>query len=116
VSLELVSAQGVTDVLPVLAIGARVIVIGVGAGPKLAINLLALMQRRATISGSMLRARNIEEKAQVARAVEEHVLPLLAAGRLTVPIAEEFPLAEAVAAYAYFSAGGKFGKVVLVTD
>jgi NADPH2:quinone reductase len=57
----------------------------------------------------------VEEKALVARAVEQHVLPLLEAGRLTVPIAEEFPMAEAEAAYAHFAAGGKFGKVVLVT-
>ncbi len=115
VSLELVSGQGVADVLPVLAIGARVVVIGVGAGPQLDINLLALMQRRASIAGSMLRSRTIAEKAEVARAVENQVLPLLAAGRLTVPIAEEFPLARADAAYAHFAAGGKFGKVVLVT-
>jgi putative PIG3 family NAD(P)H quinone oxidoreductase len=114
VSLELVGAQGVADVLPVLATGGRVVVIGVGAGPKLEVNLFALMQRRSTIGGSMLRNRTIEEKATVARSVEEHVLPLLADGRLTVPIAEEFPLAEATSAYAHFSAGGKFGKVVLV--
>jgi NADPH:quinone reductase-like Zn-dependent oxidoreductase len=114
VSLELVGAQGVADVLPVLATGGRVVVIGVGAGPKLEVNLFALMQRRSTIGGSMLRNRTIEEKASVARSVEEHVLPLLADGRLTVPIAEEFPLAEASAGYAHFSAGGKFGKVVLV--
>jgi putative PIG3 family NAD(P)H quinone oxidoreductase len=115
VSLELVSAQGVADVLPVLAIGARVVVIGVGAGPQLDVNLLALMQRRASIAGSMLRSRTIAEKAEVARAVENQVLPLLAVGRLTVPIAEEFPLARADAAYAHFAAGGKFGKVVLAT-
>jgi NADPH2:quinone reductase len=115
VSLELVGAEGVATVLPVLATGARVVVIGVGAGAKLEINLLALMQRRATIGGSMLRSRTVEEKAMVARAVEEHVLPLLDDGRITVPIAEEVPMAEVDAAYAQFAAGGKFGKIVLVT-
>jgi putative PIG3 family NAD(P)H quinone oxidoreductase len=115
VSLELVGAQGVADVLPVLATGGRVVVIGVGAGSKLEVNLLALMQRRATIGASMLRNRTIAEKAQVARAVEEGVLPLLESGRIAVPIAEEFQMADADAAYAHFAAGGKFGKVVLVT-
>jgi NADPH:quinone reductase len=115
VSLELVGAQGVADVLPVLAIEGRVVVIGVGAGSSLEINVLALMQRRASVSGSMLRSRTVEEKAAVARKVEEHVLPLLAEGRLTVPVAEEFPLAEAERAYDYFAASGKVGKVVLVT-
>jgi NADPH:quinone reductase-like Zn-dependent oxidoreductase len=50
----------------------------------------------------------------VAAAVSAHVIPLLADGRLRVPIAETFPLSEAGAAYAHFGAGGKFGKVVLV--
>ena len=63
VSLELVGAPGVAAVLPALAIGGRVVVIGVGAGAKVELNLLALMGRRATISGSTLRARTIEEKA-----------------------------------------------------
>jgi NADPH:quinone reductase len=49
------------------------------------------------------------------RAVERHVLPLFDTGALTVPIAETFPLERAADAYERFSAGGKFGKVVLVT-
>ncbi len=114
VSLELVGAGGVVAVLPALSIGARVVVIGVGAGAKLEINLLALMQRRSTIGGSTLRTRTVDEKTAVARAVEEHVLPGLAEGRLIVPIAEEIPLAEGARGYAEFAKGGKFGKIVLV--
>ena len=61
-----------------------------------------------------MRSRTRQEKADVAAAVGAHVLPLLAAGRLQVPIAATFPLAEAGAAYERFGAGGKLGKVVLV--
>ena len=74
--LELVGAPGVEAVLPVLAMGGRIMVIGVsGGGAKLELNLLALMGRRAAIGGSMLRGRTVEEKAAVARALEEMLGP-----------------------------------------
>jgi NADPH:quinone reductase-like Zn-dependent oxidoreductase len=116
VSLELVGAPGVSAVLPHLAVGARVVVIGVGAGAKVEVNLLALMGSRATIGGSTLRARTNEEKAMVTRAVEDHAVRLLARGDLSVPLAERIPMADASAAYEAFAAGGKFGKIVLVND
>jgi len=50
-----------------------------------------------------------------ARAVEASVLPLVAAGRVRVPVAATFPLAEGPAAYERFAAGGKLGKIVLLT-
>ena len=114
VSLELVGAGGVTAVLPVLSMGGRVVVIGVGSGAKVEFNLLALMGRRATIGGSTLRSRSLEEKAGVARAVEERALPLLGQGEISVPVVERFPLARAADAYERFAAGGKLGKIVLV--
>jgi NADPH:quinone reductase-like Zn-dependent oxidoreductase len=49
-----------------------------------------------------------------ARRVERHVLPLLAAGAVTVPIAATVPMDEAAAAYQRFAAGGKLGKIVLL--
>jgi NADPH:quinone reductase-like Zn-dependent oxidoreductase len=52
----------------------------------------------------------------VAARVERHVLPLLASGALTVPVAATFPLADAAAAYERFAAGGKLGKIVLLAD
>ncbi len=113
VCLELVGGPGVTAVLPVMATGGRVVVIGVGAGAKVEVNLLALMANRATIGGSMLRSRTLEEKATVARAVEAHAVGLLADGKVTVPVAARFPLADATRAYERFAAGGKLGKIVL---
>ncbi len=66
-------------------------------------------------AASTLRARSRREKADVAAAVAAHVLPLLADGRVRVPVADTFPLPEADAAYERFARGGKLGKVVLVT-
>jgi NADPH:quinone reductase-like Zn-dependent oxidoreductase len=114
VSLELVGAPGVDAALPVLAIGGRIVVIGVGAGAKIELNLLALMGRRASIGGSTLRSRTREEKATVAAAAGEQALPLLEGGAVTVPVTARVPMARASDAYEQFAVGGKLGKIVLV--
>ena len=95
------------------AIGGRLAIIGVGAGARAEIDLRQLMGRRARIHGSTLRARPLEEKAVAARLVERHVLPLVAAERVRVPIEAVFGLEDVDAAYARFAAGGKLGKIVL---
>lgn len=115
VLLELVGAPSLSAVLPHLANWARVVVIGVGGGGQMELDLMQLMVKRVRIGSSTLRARSRREKADVAAAVAAHVLPLLAAGRVTVPVCATFPLAGAEAAYERFSQGAKLGKVVLVT-
>lgn len=114
VILELVGAPNMGENLQALATRGRISVIGVSAGAKSELNLLALMGKRARIFGSTLRARPAEEKALAARRLEHEVLPLFDSGKLSVPIAQTFPLAEAAAAYDSFAAGGKLGKIVLV--
>ena len=115
VILELVGAPNMPDNLNALATGGRICVIGVGAGVKTELNLLALMGKRARIHGSTLRARPPEEKALAARGVEREVLPLFGRGSLRVPVAHTFALDDAAAAYDAFAAGGKLGKIVLET-
>jgi NADPH:quinone reductase-like Zn-dependent oxidoreductase len=116
VILELVGASNMAADLDALAVGGRISVIGVGAGFMAELNLLALMGKRARIHGSTLRPRPLEDKAQAARRIEHHVLPLLARGAVTVPIAATFPMSAAAAAYDRFAAGGKLGKIVLLSD
>jgi NADPH2:quinone reductase len=113
VILELVGAPNMPENMQALASGGRITVIGVGAGAKSELNLLALMGKRARIHGSTLRARSLEEKALAARRLEREVLPLFAAGAVRVPVAETFALADAAAAYERFAAGGKLGKIVI---
>ena len=113
VILELVGAPNLSENLTALANGGRLCVIGVAAGAKAELNLLALMGKRARIHGSTLRARPLEEKALAARALEREVLPLFDSGALHVPVAETFPLEQAATAYDRFAAGGKLGKIVL---
>ena len=115
VILELVGASNLAENLDSLALGGRIAVIGVGGtGPVAEINLVAVMQKRARIHGSTLRARPLEEKAICARRVEKEILPRFEDGTLTVPVADTYPLEDAEAAYERFAAGGKLGKVVLL--
>jgi NADPH2:quinone reductase len=114
VVLELVGGPNMPGNLKALATGGRIAVIGVGAGPKTELNLVALMGKRARIHGSTLRARPLEQKADAARRVERNVLPLVDSGAVHVPVADTFPLDRVEDAYERFAAGGKLGKVVLV--
>jgi NADPH:quinone reductase-like Zn-dependent oxidoreductase len=111
--LELVGAPNFPGNLDALAMKGRISIIGVGAGASVNLNLYALMQKRGRIHGSNLRMRSLEDKALAARAVEHHVVPLLASGDVRVPVAETFAMSDAEAAYERFAAGGKLGKIVL---
>jgi NADPH2:quinone reductase len=114
VILELVGGENLTKDVERLAPRGRLVVIGTSAGRTAEIDFGLVMHKRARIHGSTLRSRSAEEKAQVVARVGEEVLPLFAAGRLTVPVHATFPLEQARAAYAAFAARGKFGKLVLL--
>jgi NADPH2:quinone reductase len=116
VALELVSGPGFAGVLGALAPDGRVVVIGVGAGARVEVDLLGLMRSRARLSASTLRPRSRFAKATVAARVEAHVLPLLRAGRVRVALAATFPMERAAEAYERFAQPGKLGKIVLVTS
>jgi NADPH:quinone reductase len=114
VILELVGAPNLPANLQALNLWGRIMIIGIGAGAKADLNLGLAMQKRARIYNSTLRPRPLEEKALTARAVERSVLPLLAAGTVHVPIAANYALEEAPAAYDRFAQGGKLGKIILL--
>jgi NADPH2:quinone reductase len=116
VILELVGAPNLPTNVTALAPSGRIVVIGIGAGAKGELNLGALMGKRGTVSASTLRPRPLEEKAAAMRLVEREVLPLFEDGTLHVPVAATYPLGEATDAYERFTAGGKLGKIVLLTS
>ncbi len=114
VILELVGGDNLRRNLERLRLKGRIALIGMGAGGTAEVNFHHLLRARGRIHGSTLRARSVEEKADVVRRLREDVLPLLADGRVTVPVHETFPLDRAQEAYEAFAAGGKFGKLVLL--
>ncbi|HEV3353796.1 MAG TPA: zinc-binding dehydrogenase [Acidimicrobiales bacterium] len=116
VILELVGAVNMAPNLAALNRLGRIVVIGVGAGARVEVDLFAVMAKRAVITGSTLRSRPLEDKALVTQRAEAHAVPLLADGAVRVLIEETYPLKDAAAAYERFAQGGKLGKIVLVTD
>ncbi|MFL5928986.1 MAG: zinc-binding dehydrogenase [Gaiellaceae bacterium] len=115
VILELVGGDNLSANLERLALKGRIAVIGVGAGATAEVNFGRLMAMRGRIHGSTLRPRPREEKAQVVNRLRNDVLPPLSAGRIDVPVHATYPLDRAQDAYDAFAAGGKFGKIVLVS-
>jgi NADPH:quinone reductase len=113
VILELVGGDNLRTNLERLNLKGRIAVIGTGAGATAEVNFHRLMSARGRIHGSTLRPRPRAEKAEVISRLGEDVLPLLADGRVVVPIHATYPLDQAQKAYDAFAAGAKFGKIVL---
>jgi NADPH:quinone reductase len=72
--------------------------------------------KRLVHTGSTLRARSVEDKAAIARAVESRVLPLLAAGKVKPVMDSSFPLGQAATAHARMETSAHIGKIVLTTN
>ena len=113
VVLELVGAQNLAGSLDALAPLGRVIVVGTGAGAETDISLRVLMGKRASVMGTVLRARPLEQKAAAVQAFAHQVVPLLESGRVRPLVDRVFPAADAVAAFDHLAAPGKLGKVLL---
>jgi NADPH:quinone reductase len=113
VVLELVGAPNVPGDLEALAVKGRIVIVGTGAGVDTPLSLRALMGRRASIFGTVLRARPLEEKAAAVQAFAHRVVPAIADGRARGIVDRVFPVEDADAAFDYMAQPGKFGKVLL---
>jgi NADPH2:quinone reductase len=114
VVLELVGATNFESNLRSLSQGGRIVFVGASVGREAKVDFGILGLKRATVRASTLRSRALEEKAIATRAVEREVLPLVATGKITVPVAATYSFAEAAAAYDAFSTPGKFGNIILI--
>ena len=116
VILELVGAPHFPGNLEAVAVKGRIVVVGVGAGSTSDVSLLRLMQKRATVRGTVLRARPVEEKGQVLRSFEREVLPHLATGTINPIIDQTFASDRVTDAFDHLGGAGKRGKVLLDFD
>ena len=87
--------------------------VGTGAGADTDISLRALMGKRATVMGTVLRARPLEQKAAAVQAFAQQVVPLLESGRVKPLVDRVFAAAQANEAFDHLAAPGKLGKVLL---
>ncbi len=105
VILDILGADYFARNIECLALNGRLLQIGLMSGARAEINLTAVLHRRLTITGSTLRARTVAEKGALAREVETHVWPLLAAGRVAPVIDRVFPLTAAADAHQRLESG-----------
>ena len=112
VILDMVGGGYIPRNIEALAVEGRLCFIAFLDGPKAEVNFAPLMMKRATITGSTLRARSVSQKGEIARDIEREVLPLLESGRVKPAMHATFPLADAAAAQEALE-GDHVGKVVL---
>ena len=114
VILDMVGGDYVPRNIASAARDGRIVSIATQRGAKAEVDILAVMVKRLTLTGSTLRPRSIAEKAQICRALEREVWPLLSAGRVKPQIFRTFPLTAAAEAHAVMESGAHVGKLVLV--
>ncbi|UDI94855.1 NAD(P)H-quinone oxidoreductase [Pseudomonas sp. IAC-BECa141] len=114
VILDIMGGSYLNGNISALGMDGRLVMLGFLGGARANdIDLLAILGKRAVVTGSLLRARTSAEKAAIADQLREHVWPVLAAGRCLPIIDQIFPLAEAAKAHARMEAGDHIGKIVL---
>ncbi|WP_348944293.1 NAD(P)H-quinone oxidoreductase [Chitinibacter sp. FCG-7] len=89
------------------------VVIGLLGGVEAQLNLGVLLVKRQRIAGSTLRSQPLAVKAQLARALREHIVPRIVKGEYRVTLDRTFELAQAAQAHAYLADNQNLGKVVL---
>jgi putative PIG3 family NAD(P)H quinone oxidoreductase len=113
VVLDMVGGAYAPKNLAILKPFGRVVMIATLGGAKAEIDLMQVMRGRLTLTGSTLRPRPADDKARLARAIEQTVWPWIEAGKLKPVIDATFPLVEAARAHARIEADDHFGKIVL---
>jgi len=113
VILDMVGGDYVERNYEAAAVEGRVVQIAFQGSYKATVDFRRLMLKRLTHTGSTLRARSVPDKGAIARAVEAHALPLIAADRVKPVIDSTFPLAQAAAAHARMESSMHIGKIVL---
>ncbi len=113
VILDLVGSNYLAENLEALALRGRLICVGTMAGAKSEIDLGLLLRKRATIIGTMLRGRSIEEKAEATRLFVSSVLPLVSRGAIRPVIDRVYPADEIRDAHERMESNASFGKIVL---
>jgi len=116
VILDMVGGDYILRNLKSLAVEGRLVQIAFLKGSTAEINLLPLMVKRQTVTGSTLRPRSVAEKGVIAEALRKSVWPLLDAGKVAPIIHATFPLAKAADAHRLMESSAHIGKIVLITE
>lgn len=113
VILDMVGGDYIERNYEAAAVDGRIVQIAFQGSAKATVDFRRLMLKRLTHTGSTLRSRPVQEKAALAKAIESHVWPLIAAGKVKPIIFRTFPLEQAAAAHALMESSTHVGKIVL---
>ncbi|MDX2307805.1 MAG: NAD(P)H-quinone oxidoreductase [Hyphomicrobium sp.] len=113
VILDMVGGDYIDKNIRALADDGRLVNIGFQSGSKASLDLMRVMLKRLTLTGSTLRIRSSDVKARIAGAVGTNVLPLVADGRLKVPVDSVFAIADAASAHRRMESSQHIGKIAL---
>ena len=111
--LDMVGGDYIERNYEAAAVEGRIVQIAFQGSPKATVDFRRIMLKRLHHTGSTLRSRSTADKAAIARAVEDKVLPLLADGRVKPVLYKTFPLKDAAAAHALMESSAHIGKIVL---
>jgi NADPH2:quinone reductase len=115
VILDMVGGDYIERNLRAAALEGRIVQIAFLKGSKVELDLMRLMMRRLTLTGSTLRAQPPEVKARMAEAIEEKVWPLITQGKFKPVIDSTYPLRQAADAHRRIDDPAHIGKIILKT-
>lgn len=113
VILDIVGGSNIERNFKAASHDCRIIQLAFALGSKVEVNLMPVMLKRLTYTGSTLRTRPAAFKTRVAQELEAKVWPLFGAGKLKPLVNATFPLAEAAQAHALMESSGHVGKILL---
>ena len=113
VVLDIMGAAYLDANLRVLRTGGRLVIIGMQSGVRAELDLMRVLRGRLTVTGATLRARSIEEKAELSQRVANDVLPAMLAGELKVVVDQVLSIVDVQTAHRRLEASEHVGKIVL---
>jgi putative PIG3 family NAD(P)H quinone oxidoreductase len=116
VILDIVGGDNIEKNFKAASHDGRIIQLAFAAGSKVEVNLMPVMLKRLTYTGSTLRTRPPAFKARIARELETRVWPLIESGRIRVVTRQTYPLAEAARAHALMESAQHTGKILLAVS
>ena len=111
--LDVIGGDYVERNIASLAIKGRIIQVGVMAGKPVPFNIGALLAKRASITGTVLRPRPIDEKIAITQRFAEEMLPLFETSQLKPVIDRRYKFADIADAHAFMASNGNVGKIVV---
>ena len=116
VILDMIGGDYVPKNIRLLKVDGRLVFINAMKGGKAEFDAIDVMRRRLTITGSTLRNRDAQFKAQLAEQVLQNVWPLIEQGKFKPVIYKTFPLEEASKAHELMESSEHIGKIILLND